>query len=137
MTTIIPNSPSVDNKGIALTKIKSSPKSLIENQDQWTTNRVIEELHYYLESLIDSEGNRRYAKQAKELIYRIPIYQPTPSFYIYRGDLTDRLEIELASYDEISRQDILKTAVGRLLENINFRYYIESVKRLLKVEVVD
>jgi hypothetical protein len=110
---------------------------ILQSGDKWTTEKVIDELHYYLESFRDKDNNTKYEKQTIDLRYRIPVYHPVPSFIINEGDLTDRLRKELTSYDACSREEILKAAVGRIFQNINDRYYFKSVKRLLKVEIVD
>lgn len=89
-----------------------------------------------METFIDCKKQEKYQKQAKDLIYRIPVYIPTPTFIVYKKDLSDRLKDELADYSEKS-EDVLKAAVGRLFENINQRYFVQSVKKLLKVEMVD
>jgi hypothetical protein len=89
------------------------------SDDRWTTERLIDELHYHLESFKDKYNNTKYEKHAKELLYRIPIYHPVPSFIIYNEDLTNRLRKELSNYDTTSRNDILKAAVGRIFQNIN------------------
>jgi len=99
----------------------------------WTTNYLIEELHCYLELFEDENKDRKYERQAKDLIYRIPIYRPVPTYVIDKKNLTERLIRELQSYGLRERDELLKTAVGRIFENINERYFIQSVKRLLKI----
>ncbi|MGI8833107.1 MAG: hypothetical protein ACR2IS_10785 [Nitrososphaeraceae archaeon] len=54
-----------------------------------------------------------------------------------KTDLCTRLIIELLAYPEEARNEILKSAVGRIFENIDERYYIQSVKRLLSVELCE
>ncbi len=87
---------------------------------------------FSLEAFIDDNKEKKYQNQAKDLIYKIPVYIPVPSFIIYKKDLSDRLKDELADYTEKAREDILKTAVGRIFENINQRYFLQSVKNCLK-----
>jgi hypothetical protein len=101
----------------------------------WTTSYLIEELHCYLESFEDVYKDRKYERQAKDLIYRIPVYHPVPTYVIDKKDLTERLIKELQIYGLRERNELLKIAVGRIFENINERYFIQSVKRLLKIEV--
>jgi hypothetical protein len=143
MTTVDEWSPS--NKNLTFAKTKKSLErshrmagrtlgfSLTDEGSLWTTQRVIDELHYHLECFKD----RNFEEQAKHLLYRIPVYRPVPPFVLSKKDLTERLKKELSSYDEESRQDILKTAIGRIFENIDERYFIQSVKKLLRVELVD
>ena len=104
-------------------------------REPWTTEHVNDELHYHLERFKDKSNNRKYEEQARRLIYRIPIYRPTPTFIVNKIDLSPRLILELLAYTEVARTEILKNAVGRIFENIDERYYIQSVKRLLSVEL--
>jgi hypothetical protein len=105
--------------------------------DEWTTEFVVDQLHFHLETFIDGSKEKKYQKRAKDLLYRIPVYIPVPPFIVYRKDLSDRLKDELADYSEKAREDILKAAIGRIFENIDQRYFLQSVKKLLKVEMVD
>lgn len=79
-----------------------------------------------------------YEKQAVDLMYRIPIHKPTPAFEIKISDLGQQVQRELdkrwGHKNEIDY--ILKEAVGRIFKNINERYFLLSVKRLLKVRLV-
>lgn len=88
-----------------------------------------------LESFEDEQKIRKYESHAKDFIYRIPIYRPTPSYIVYRNDLIERLNKKLQWFDVKQRDELLKTAVGKIFENINDRYFIQSVKCLLKVEL--
>ena len=87
-------------------------------------------------SIVDQENNKKYEKQAQKLIYKIPIYRDMP-FIIVQKDLSPRLVRELATYDEASRQEVLKAAVGRIFEPIDIIYFKQSVEKLLRVEVRD
>jgi hypothetical protein len=104
-------------------------------EELWTTQCVIDELHCYLERLRDKDNNKKYEEQARRLIYKIPIHRPAPTFIVNKIDLSPRLRLELLAYTEVARTEILKNAVGRIFENIDERYYIQSVKRLLSVEL--
>lgn len=109
----------------------------ILEEEKWTTEMLIDELFLCLITVRVEENNhlRMYEEQAKYLIYRIPIYQPTPSFIICKRDLTDRLKKELESLDQKSRKSAVKESVGRIFEGINKRYYLLSVRNLLNVEL--
>lgn len=104
------------------------------DKDQWSTAKVIDKLFL---CLINVEENRlrKYLQQAKCLIYRIPIYQPTPSFIINITDLTDKIKQELANSDDESLHDILTEAIARIFECVNKRYFNLSVRHLLKWEL--
>jgi hypothetical protein len=120
---------SKENKDIVL--------DMEEEDSRWTTEAVKDELR---EQLLYYEGSiprNDYREQAEKLIYKIPIYKPSSPFIIYRKDLTDRLLKELFSYDERGLQEVLIGAVERIFMDIDERYFKQSVKRLLKVELRD
>jgi hypothetical protein len=110
-----------------------------EKKEYWTTQKLIDELFLCLIDFRDSINNdlRKYEDQAEYLIYRIPIYRPTPSFLISKKDLTDRLIQELESLDQNSKKQVMKEAVDKIFEGINKRYYLLSVRNLLNVELIE
>ena len=110
-----------------------------DGKEVWSTQRLIDELYLCLIDFRDdmNENLRKYEDQARYLIYRIPIYKPTPSFLISKKDLTNRLIWELESLDQISRKIVLKDAADRIFEGINKRYYLLSVRSLLNVELIE
>jgi hypothetical protein len=126
--------PSETNKNICEPST-NTVQSDTSKDELWTKNFLLDELHVYLEGFRDRDNNRKYEELAKKLIYRIPIYRPPPPFVINKADLSARLLIELKAYHEVARNEILKDAVGRIFENIDERYYIQSVKRILNVEL--
>jgi hypothetical protein len=107
----------------------------------WTTERLIDEFYLHLmnyEIQTDKETGRKrskYEHAAEDLIYRIPVYQPVPSFIVNMNDLTDKLNEELRNLDDKSLNEVMKQAIGRIFENINERYFKLSVKKLLKCEL--
>jgi hypothetical protein len=110
----------------------------------WTTQKLIDELFLHLmryqEIVTNEEGDqirvRKYLRLAAELGRRIPVARPPPEYVIDRSDLDERLRQEL---DEIksndARHDVLKQAVGRIFENLNFERYHLSIARNLKVRL--
>lgn len=67
----------------------------------------------------------------------LPTARPVPEFVINESDLSSKVIEELESridYPNILR-DILKQAVGRLFENLDFDRYHLSIARNLKVRV--
>lgn len=120
------------------TEIKSEKEN---RQDEWTTWRLIDELYLYLMKydirINEADGIKKskYEKQTEELMYRIPVYEPIPSFIVNVNDLNDKLKEELKILDTNSLADVMNEAVGRLFENVNERYFRLSVKRLLKCEL--
>jgi hypothetical protein len=111
----------------------------------WTTQKLIDELLLHLvcvtDIVIDEEEGKiavkKYYRRAKELERWIPVARPPPEYIIDISDLNDRLRKELL--DEITsndaRQDVLKEAVGRIFENLNFERYHLSIARNLKVRL--
>ena len=51
---------------------------------------------------IKINGERKYEKHAKDLIYRIPVYRPSPYFINNYSDLSPKLIKELSSLDDIN-----------------------------------
>jgi hypothetical protein len=111
----------------------------------WTTQKLIDELVLHLarvsEIVINDSGDkitvRKYYRRAAELGRWIPIARPAPEYIVDISDLNDKLRKELL--EEITsndaRQDVLKEAVGRIFENLNFERYHLSIARNLKVRL--
>jgi hypothetical protein len=76
-----------------------------------------------------------YYDQAGFLLHRIPVYEPVPAFIISLADLTDRIRLELEASSKRGRREVLREAVGRLFENIDYNYFHLSVKSRLVVEL--
>jgi len=112
----------------------------------WTREKLIDELFLHLmriqEIVTNDNGDkitvRKYPRLAAELGRYIPIAKPTPEYIIDKSDLNDRLRKELLEEitSEEARQYVLKEAVGRIFENLNFERYHLSIARNLKVRLV-
>jgi hypothetical protein len=71
----------------------------IVSDERWTTERLVDELFIHLDSftkVIKNEQGKtltvkKYHRQAYELLPRIPVAKPTPTFIINTSDLTPRL----------------------------------------------
>ena len=112
----------------------------------WTTEKLIDELFLHLASIseivVNDSGDkirvRKYYRRATELGRWIPIARPPPEYIVDKSDLNDGLRKELL--DEITsndgRQHVLKEAVGRIFENLNFERYHLSIARNLVVKLV-
>ena len=94
---------------------------------------MIDELFIHLARVPD----RKYYRRATELERWISTARPPPEFIVDKSDFNDRLRKELL--DEITsndaRQDVLKEAVGRIFENLNFERHHLSIARNLKVRL--
>lgn len=103
--------------------------------EHWTTNKLEQELYLDLMKVRNDENHRKYQQQAKDLMYKIPVYKPIPNFIVSLADLSDRVKVELSSLDSKSLNDVMKEGIGKIFENIDERYFLLSVKKLLKWEL--
>ena len=129
-----------------------SVKAITNNksQEEWTIEAVIDELAYTLCTFktaavactldfnnkdynqYNENGNElyitnKYIKQAEQLIYRIPIWQPPPEFLVSISDITPRLRSELLDLHR-SKSDrtlnyIMQHAIAVVFEGIDERYF--------------
>ncbi len=60
------------------------------------------------------------------MLYRIPVYQPTPYFIINQSDLSPRLIKELASLTDLELDEVIKEALSQIFESINKDYFLLS-----------
>lgn len=97
---------------------------------------VTNELSLSLIGVQEDTGSRKYEEQAKKLIYRIPIYRPTPFFIINLKDLSLKVKIELVRLNEESLDDVMKEAIGRIFEQIDQGDFLSSVRPLLHWKLV-
>jgi hypothetical protein len=97
-----------------------------------TIERTVDELYLNLMKV------KSYDALANDLMYRIPVHKPTPIFQIKIADINTEVKKELdARWDNRKIIDyILKEAVGRIFQNIDERYFLLSVKRLLQVRLI-
>ena len=115
------------------------------NEDQWTTECLVDELTLRLAQVTDkiakNKGEiitvKKYYHQAESLMRLIPIARPPPVFIIFIFDLTPKLRNEIESIRDspITRQYVLTQSVGRIFENLDFRYFHLSVARNLRVKL--
>jgi hypothetical protein len=75
---------------------------------------------------------RLYEEQARYRMYRIPVLHPPPAFVVYLKHLDDRLKKELANLDRETKDFVMKDAIGRICEQVDKRFFLLSVKPLLK-----
>jgi hypothetical protein len=111
-------------------RAKANYKTRLSN---YTRGAIKDELVYQLSStgkinFETLEFTHKYYKQAKYVLHRINIYEPSkpPVFIINCSDLTPSLIIELDQLRRSSAKqyDMLVTeAVQMLLEGVNSRYY--------------
>jgi len=131
-------------------KTAAEIRKVISKEDIWTLGYLIDRLKQQLGRVVlavnttkeisEREqkervifGDRKYYNQAFNLL-RIGAFKPVPFFIINLSDLTERLRKELSDLDKQARQYVLKQAVGRIFEDINFDLFHNSIARVLKVK---
>ena len=75
---------------------------------------------------------RLYEAQARYKMYRMSIFQPPPTFVVYLKHLDDRVKQELKSLDRETKDFVMREAIGRIFEQVDSRYFLLSVKPLLR-----
>lgn len=105
----------------------------VKTGGQLTIEQTIDELYVCLMK----QGSSCYQKQAHDLMYRIPVHKPAPFFEIKISDLSEQVKKELDDRWNYKREIdyILKEAVSRIFANLDERYFLLSVKRLLQVRL--
>lgn len=104
--------------------------------------RIKEYITFPLESDNRGQGTKtltvhKYYRQARELMMWIPIARPVPEFVINANDLSPKVvkELEVRVDDSLTFVYILKQAVGRIFENLDFNRYHLSVAKNLRVRL--
>ena len=102
--------------------------SKCKNDEIWTMGKLKDELYFCLAS-IEINGEYKYEKQARDLIYKIPRYIPAPDFIINNSDLSTKLRKELASLDDVNRDIVIKDVLSWIYESIDKKSFLLSIKR--------
>jgi hypothetical protein len=100
----------------------------------WTNNCLTDKLVYRLGSTSSYKINavskeilitHKYYDQAEWVLYHINIHKPPPQFVINLSDLTRKLKEEISSLRPTpsTLNEIITTAVRRMLESVNPEYY--------------
>jgi hypothetical protein len=116
--------------------------NIINKSDGITSSRLIDELFLlfirtYHQDYNTGELKRTYLEQAKDLIYKIPVYNPPPVFQIHLSDiLNEKIKHDLAELDDPQLDDVMRDSIGRIFETIDERYYNLSVRNLLRWKIV-
>jgi hypothetical protein len=102
--------------------------SKCQNDEIWTMGKLKDELYFCLAS-IEINGEYKYEKQGRDLIYKIPRYRPTPYFIINDSDLSTRLRKELASLDDVDLDIVIRDVLSWIYESIDKKSFLLSIKR--------
>ena len=108
------------------------------NTTMMTKACLVDRLKQHLATIEDTEwkyDRRKYYNQAHDKL-KIGAFKPVMCFMVYIADLSPELISELHSLDLQDRDFVLKQAVGRIFEDVNFDIYHNSVSRVLKVKLV-
>lgn len=111
--------------------LESPSAAVLQKKEIWTIEAVIDELSLCLIKTRDGSV-RKYEQQARRLIYKIPIYRPTPFFIVDIADLTSTLKQELSRLEEESLEYVMREAIGRIFEQVDERYFLLNVRPLLR-----
>ena len=123
---------------------------ILNDLDLWTTERLVEELFLNLVSVKEKIYNtkgipvtvHKYYHQAREKMYWIPITKGKGrmSFVINLSDLTDKVRKELEEYYKDTGVKglglVLKQAVCKIFENLDFEYTHMRVMKNLTVRLI-
>jgi hypothetical protein len=120
--------------------------------DLWTTERLKEELFLCLATVTEIVNStdlhsfgkhitvKKYYRQARDIMYFIPVFRPTPVFVIKFSDLSPKLQMEFTDFCKANNQTtitlFLKEIAGRFFENLDYAYYHGSVMKCLRVRLV-
>jgi hypothetical protein len=119
-----------------------SKLNIINESDDLTVSKLTDELFLQLiraQHHDQSTGKlkRTYVEQAKDLIYRIAVFNPPPIFEVHLSDiLDDKIRRELASLDDSDLDDIMRDSIGRIFESIDEHYYNLSIRNHLRWGIV-
>ena len=130
-----------------LTKIlTANPQNKLNCHDDeaWTKNCLIDRLKQHLaivgagnndykDNLQDKRvfDSRKYYNRAHHFL-KIGVLNPVPTYVVNLSDLTPKLIKEIYELsDEKDRGYVLKQAVTRIFEDVNFELYHNSVSRVL------
>lgn len=126
-----------------------SEEEISDEEYMWSVNKFEDELFQSLANFTVLSDNRGvsvethpYYDQAREWMYLIPVLKPSPAFEINQTDLSDEIRKRVIEFERESRscphlfEGAIVNAVGKLFENLNARYYHESVRKCLVVKFV-
>lgn len=94
--------------------------------------RDVEEVHRCRCNTGTDVLRRFYEEQARYKMYRIPVFCPPPVFVVYLKHLDEGLKKELSNLDRESKDLVMKEAISRIFEQVDKRFFLLSVKPLLK-----
>lgn len=110
-------------------KFLHSKQNLTSHNQHLYSFEILKDKMYVNLMSIMIEGKRKYENKAQYLIYRIPVYRPTPYFIINQSDLHYSLVRELVSLNDIHLDKLIKEVISHIFESINKNYFLLSIKK--------
>ncbi len=95
-----------------------------DNKTSWTTAKLIDELIIWFRSV-----------QAESSLYKMGVYQASPTFILHTSDFdstltSNILKKEFASLDTKELDNVMREGIARLFDNVNDgTYYKLNIKR--------
>ena len=132
-------------------KLPNDNQSLLSaesSRTRYTISATIDEIKKVLASVRSNDYNnddddndiddRIYYYQAYDF-QKLGLYEreDAPAFKIKLSHLPEDIIYELSTFDESTRRFVLKQAVSRIFEDINYDLYHDSISSRLEVSLVD
>ena len=115
--------------------------------DKYRTNRSLNQRYYDYELELDFSENPKISFDIDDRLYYYRAYhylklglfirKDAPLFKISLSHLSADMIYELSQLDENDRKFVLKQAVSRIFEDINFNLYHDSISANLEVVLVN
>ena len=115
--------------------------------DEYKKNRPLNERYYNYELELDFSENPKISFDIYDRWYYYKAYhylklglflrKDAPPFKVSLSHLSPEMIYELSQLDENDRKFVLKQAVGRIFEDINFDLYHDSISANLEVILVN
>ena len=126
-----------------------SALAILNNNPSWNKLYIVDRLKQYLATVEinsndykDNLGDKRifnlecrkYYNRAYHFL-KIGAFKPVPAFVVNLSDLTPKLIKELYELEDLDRNYVIRQAVARIFEDVNFELWHNSVSCVLNVEL--
>ena len=135
------------SSGIKLPNDNQSLLSAENSRTRYTISATIDEIKKVLASVRSNDYNNDNDNDIDDRIYYYQAYdfqklglykrEDAPAFKIKLSHLPEDIIYELSTFDESTRKFVLKQAVSRIFEDINYDLYHDSISSRLEVSLVD
>jgi hypothetical protein len=128
------------SSGIKLPNDNQSLFSTESARTRYTLSATIDKIKKVLASVTSNEDieDRLYYYQAYDF-QKLGLYkrEDVPAFKIKLNHLPHDIIYEISTFDANTRRFVLKQAVSRIFEDINFDLYHNSISNRLEVSLID